>query len=388
MTYSVTSPFHHHCLTKAILAGAKWWSNLDAWWMHMDSWPWISAASGLAPCGVYMQGGSGGGRQEIPEDDQPVPSSDFTEEEALSYHVPVLPAEVVEYLAPAPGKLFLDGTLGGGGHTEMLLRAGAQVIALDQDSEALDHARKRLRSFHSSVCLLKSNFRDFPAMLEEAGIKELDGILVDLGVSSHQLDDASRGFSFQNDGPLDMRMNPQEGRSAATLVNEESAEELERIFRDYGEERQARRIARAMVQRREKKPFVGTADLANFIAGVSQKHGKTHPATLCFQALRIAVNDELGALEALLAEAPRWLKPGGRLVIISFHSLEDRIVKRALQNYATEWHDRPEWPEPRRNPALSMKLLTRKPREAAEAELKSNPRARSAKLRAAERLPL
>jgi len=384
MTFSVTSSLAHVNLAKIGLAGVRYWAEFGRWLMHLDHWPWVGATTGVT-CGMMMQSGLGGsgGREGEPEEPSPV-SDEF---DSLSYHVPVLPAEVIEYMCPEPGKLFLDGTLGGGGHTELMLQAGAQIIALDQDAEALEHARQRLRSFQGAVCLLKSNFRSFPAMLEEAGITALDGILVDLGVSSHQLDDATRGFSFQNDGPLDMRMNPDEGRSAGDLINEEDAEELERIFRDYGEERQARRIARAIVQRREEKPFTGTADLANFIAGVSQKHGKTHPATLCFQALRIAVNDELGALEDLLREAPRFLKPGGRLVVISFHSLEDRIVKHTLQKYATEWHDRPEWPEPRRNPDYCMKLLTRKPVEAGPEETKTNPRARSAKLRAAIKLP-
>ncbi len=318
----------------------------------------------------------------MPEDEPPVSATN----DPFSYHRPVLPAEVVQYLAPGPGKIFLDATLGGGGHSELLLQAGAQVIALDQDTEALEHARHRLRGHATRFCAFHANFRDFAAMLEEAGIGKLDGILADIGVSSWQLDSAERGFSFSQDGPLDMRMNQQAGRTAAELVNDSDVVELERILREYGEERQARRIARAIVARRAERPFTRTGDLAAFIAGVVPRHGKTHPATQCFQAIRIAVNEELTALAEFLAAAPRWLKPGGRLALISFHSMEDRMVKQAFARCSTEWLDRPEWPEPRRNPEHCLRLLTRKPVEASEEEVKINPRSRSAKLRVAERI--
>jgi 16S rRNA (cytosine1402-N4)-methyltransferase len=205
-------------------------------------------------------------------------------------------------------------------------------------------------------------------------------------VSSRQLDSAARGFSFSQDGPLDMRMNQQAGRSAADIVNESDVTELARILFEYGEERQARRIARAIVERRAVRPFTTTSDLATVIASASPRHGKTHPATQSFQALRIAVNEELAALAEFLAQIPRWLKPGGRVVLISFHSMEDRMVKQAFAKYSTEWLDRPEWPEPRRNPEHTLRLLTRKPVEASATEVKSNPRARSAKLRAGERI--
>jgi 16S rRNA (cytosine1402-N4)-methyltransferase len=183
-----------------------------------------------------------------------------------------------------------------------------------------------------------------------------------------------------------MRMNQQAGRSAADVVNESDVTELEHILREYGEERQARRIARAIVARRATRPFATTGDLAALIAGVVPRHGKTHPATQSFQAIRIAVNEELAALADFLAHIPRWLKPGGRAVLISFQSAEDRMVKQAFARGAAEWLDRPEWPEPRRNPEHCLRLLTRKPVEATDAEVKSNPRARSAKLRAAERI--
>lgn len=306
----------------------------------------------------------------------------------LAYHAPVLPEEVLHFLQPSPGKLFLDCTLGGGGHSELLLAAGAEVIALDQDSEALAHARLRLQQYGSRFRSYQSNFRYFPHVLEEAGISAVDGILADFGVSSHQLDDAPRGFSFIREGPLDMRMNREDGQTAADLVNHAEPGELVRILREYGEERQAPRIVRAIVKRREQRLFETTLDLAQVIESVIPRHGKkTHPATLTFQALRLAVNDEMTVLDEFLAQVPRWVKPGGRVALISFHSGEDRPVKQALARYSTEWLDRPEWPEPRRNPDFCMRLLTRKPVEATEAELKRNPRARSAKLRAAERLP-
>jgi 16S rRNA (cytosine1402-N4)-methyltransferase len=381
MTFSVSIPFGMGSLLQAGINTFAYWQRGLEWWMHTEAWPWLGAGTTATTCGVFMQGGQGRGGDRNQFLEPGLPSGG-----ASPYHVPVLPAEVLEFMQPGPGKLILDGTLGGGGHTELMLQAGAQMIALDQDIEAIEEARQRLRAYETAVCLIQGNFRDFPALLEETGITALDGILVDLGVSSHQLDDAARGFSFQHDGPLDMRMNASAGRSAANLVNEESEVELERIFRDYGEERHARRIARAIVKRREQQLFETTGDLASFIASVSHKHGRTHPATLCFQALRIAVNDELGALEELLRLAPQWLKPGGRLVVISFHSLEDRMVKQAFQRLSVEWLDKPEWPEPRRNPDCCLRLLTRKPREATEAEQKINPRSRSAKLRAVEKL--
>jgi 16S rRNA (cytosine1402-N4)-methyltransferase len=304
------------------------------------------------------------------------------------YHAPVLSEEVLHYLQPAPGKLFLDCTLGGGGHSELLLSAGADVIALDQDAEALAHARQRLQKYGPRFRAYQSNFRDFPSVLESAGVARVDGILADLGVSSHQLDDAPRGFSFMREGPLDMRMNRDAGQTAADLVNHAEPGELVRILREYGEERQAKRIVRAVVERRERRPFETTLDLAQVIESVIPRHGKrTHPATLTFQALRLAVNDEITVLEEFLAQVPRWLKPGGRVALISFHSGEDRLVKQAFARYSTEWVDRPEWPEPRRSPDFCMRLLARKPIEATEDELKRNPRSRSAKLRVAELLP-
>ncbi len=301
------------------------------------------------------------------------------------YHQPVLTSEVLHYLQPEKDKIFLDGTLGGGGHSESLLNAGADVIALDQDVEALNYARTRLSGFGERFTAHQKNFREFPEVLKSAGISGVDGMLLDIGVSSHQLNDPARGFSFMHDGPLDMRMNSSEGRTAADIINEDSVEELERILREYGEEWSFRRIVKAIAERREIKAFSSTKDLVDVVSSVMPRHGKVNPATLTFQALRIAVNDELAAFTDFMNLVPRWLNPGGRVVVISFHSLEDRIAKQSLLRFSTEWNDRPEWPEPRRNPEYSMRLLTRKPVEATAAEIKNNTRARSAKLRAAEK---
>lgn len=303
------------------------------------------------------------------------------------YHAPVLLNEVLELLQPAPGKLIFDGTLGGGGHSEELLQHGARVVAMDQDLNALKHATERLKPYAAQFCALRGNFRHFPQIVEETGVSGFDGMLVDIGVSSHQLDDALRGFSFNKEAPLDMRMDTDSPRTAADVVNHEDESELTRIFNEYGEEQNARRIARAIIKARMVRRIETTLQLAEIVAAASPKRGKRHPATLVFQALRIAVNDELAALHEFLAAAPRWLKPGGRLAVISFHSLEDRIVKQTLNHLSTPFLDRPEWPEPRKNPDCVLKLVTRKPVEATPQEVELNPRARSARLRVAERLP-
>jgi len=320
----------------------------------------------------------------MPEEESPSETTSRTES---FYHTPVLLSEVIEQLQPAPGKLFFDGTLGGGGHSEALLQCGARVVAMDQDPAALRHATERLKSYATSFCALRGNFRHFPQIVEETGVSGFDGMLVDIGVSSHQLDDASRGFSFSKDAPLDMRMDTDSPRTAADLVNTSDEAELVRILFEYGEEPNARRIARAILQARTARRITTTLQLADIIATASPKRGRRHPATLSFQALRIAVNDELAALHDFLAAAPRWLKPGGRLAVISFHSLEDRIVKQTLQHLSAATLDRPEWPEPRKNLDHQMKLITRKPIQATAQEIDANPRARSAVLRVAERLP-
>jgi len=304
-----------------------------------------------------------------------------------SYHVPVLEEEVVAALAPAEGKLLLDGTLGGGGHTRRLLENGAWVLALDQDPEAIEWATRRLEGMEDQMIALRANFASFPDILREAGLGPvLDGILLDLGVSSHQLDAAERGFSFMRDGPLDMRMDPDGPLSAADVVNQWPEEELARIFYEYGGEKASRRVAKVIVKRREDHPFETTADLAGVVGTVIPKRGPASPATRVFQGLRIAVNDEMGALEAALASAHHWLKPGGRLAVITFHSLEDRIVKQHFRRHSEAEIDRPEWPAPRPNPDYHYRLITRKGITASPEETKRNPRSRSATLRVVERL--
>ncbi|MEM9479064.1 MAG: 16S rRNA (cytosine(1402)-N(4))-methyltransferase RsmH [Verrucomicrobiota bacterium] len=302
------------------------------------------------------------------------------------YHQSVLLEEATYCLEPAPGKLFLDGTLGGGGHAEQLLRAGAKVIGLDQDPAALSFARARLRNYEENFGAIQANFRDFGEILETIGIKGLDGIILDLGVSSRQLDDPERGFSFSKDGPLDMRMNPSAEQSAADIVNTESEEELARIIFEYGEEKASRRVAKAIVEAREKESITTTKQLADIVAKVVRKRGKKHPATQTFQGLRIAVNDELRSVEKALREAARWLRPGGRLVVISFHSLEDRIVKSFMKRSSREYIDQPEWPEPRPNPDYHFSLVMQKALSPSNEEVSANPRARSARLRVAERI--
>ena len=302
------------------------------------------------------------------------------------YHLPILLEEVTHYLAPKRDNLYLDATLGGGGHSEQLLRVGANVIGLDQDPAALSFARARLGDYRDSFGAIQGNFREFGEILETIGISGLDGVLLDLGISSRQVDDADRGFSFSKPGPLDMRMNPDVEVTAAELVNNCEEEELARVFYEYGEERASRRIARAIVERRQDKSFQCTTDLAQLVESMVPRRGRTHPATRVFQALRIAVNNELRALEEALSEVPKWLRPGGRLVVISFHSLEDRIVKSYLKRCSQAQVDRPEWPAPKRNPEHYFKLVIQKGLAPSPEEIKSNPRARSARLRVAERL--
>lgn len=303
-----------------------------------------------------------------------------------NYHTPVLLSEVMHYICPGEGKVLVDGTLGGGGHTESMLRRGATVLGCDQDEQAHAFAENRLAEYGDRFIPLWGNFAQLPELLGETNFQKVDGILADIGVSSWQLDEAARGFSFGKDGPLDMRMNPAQGQTAADVVNGYAEVELLQIFREYGEEKAARKIARRIVERRESKEFETTLDLANFISSFIPRGGKSHPATRVFQALRIEVNDELGVLKELLSNAASLLKPGGRLAIITFHSLEDRIVKQFFKHASQSEIDRKEWPAPRPNPDYQYKLLTRRPVVAASEELSQNPRARSAKLRVVEKI--
>ena len=308
------------------------------------------------------------------------------EMEDFIYHRPVLEKEVVELLEPKPGSLIVDGTCGGGGHTETLLESGANILALDQDPDAVQHVSEQLASFGRRVTVRQANFRNAAKVLDELGIRTIGGALLDLGVSSRQLENAERGFSLVRNGPLDMRMDPRTELTAATIVNEYSAEELTRLFRELGEEPAARRIASLIVKMRKRFPFRETLPLARAIEKLAGRHGRRHPATQVFQALRMEVNDELGALEEGLRALTARLQPGARIAVIAFHSLEDRIVKNFFRNHSREWLDRPEWPAPQRNPDSDLKLITPKPVEPSEDEQRANPRSRSAKLRVAEKI--
>lgn len=285
------------------------------------------------------------------------------------WHEPVLLSEVLSLLDPKPGRLICDATVGTGGHAEAILDRGAELVGLDKDPQALELARARLARFGHRVQLLHADFRDLRTALSRLGVKAVHGVLFDLGISSLQLDSPARGFSFREEAPLDMRMDPAQPRTAAELVNRLPEPELARILWEYGEERYARRIARAIVRARDKAPIRTTSELARLVARCYPpgRH-RIHPATRTFQALRIAVNDELSVLEEGLTQAIELLPPGGVVCVISFHSLEDRIVKHLFRERAAKG---------------KLELLTKKPLRPSAEEVARNPRARSAKLRAA-----
>ena len=285
-------------------------------------------------------------------------------------HISVLPVETLALLDPRPGEVFVDCTAGLGGHTFALAQAvgpTGHVIALDQDATMLAHARERLAGL--PVTLLHANFDSLPELLARAGRPRVDGVLADLGFCSDQVNDPARGFSFQADGPLDMRLNPAAGATAADLVNTMGEGALADLFFEFGEERKSRWVARRIVERRGTRPFTTTADLAELVRRTVPRSGGLDPATRVFQALRIAVNDELAALGRLLAALPGVTRPGGRVAVISFHSLEDRPAKSALFKQPELWQP-----------------LSKKPVEAGAEERARNPRSRSAMLRAARRL--
>lgn len=306
--------------------------------------------------------------------------------------MPVMADEVIRFLAPKPGGIYVDGTIGGAGHAARILEASSPdgiLIGFDRDAEALRAAREKLLPFGDRVRLLQGNFAGLAEALAGFGIERIDGLLLDLGVSSHQFDSAERGFSFQKDAPLDMRMDRGSGDSAADLVNTLPEQELERIFRDFGEERWARRIAAFIVNAREEAPIETTLRLVNIIKGAIPRGAweeRLHPATRIFQALRIAVNDELASLEKVLDMGIRMLNRGGRGVVIAFHSLEDRIVKNSFREFARGCTCPKGLPYCVCGNTPLLRVLTGKPVMAGEAEVEANPRARSAKLRAAERL--
>jgi 16S rRNA (cytosine1402-N4)-methyltransferase len=308
------------------------------------------------------------------------------EMEDFNYHRPVLVMEAVELLAPRPGALIVDATCGGGGHTEEILRSGADVLAFDQDPDAIEYASEKLTPYGGRVTLRQVNFRHAAEVLDQLGIVGIGGALLDLGVSSRQLENAERGFSVMRNGPLDMRMDPRRELTAAMVVNSYTEEELTRLFRDLGEEPAARRIASQLVKLRKTTPFHETLQLAKAVEKIVWRHGRRHPATQVFQALRMEVNDELGALEEGLRVLSARLESGARIAVITFHSLEDRIVKNFFRDRSRETLDRPEWPEPKPNPDFAFRLITSKPVEPGELEQRANPRSRSAKLRVAEKI--
>jgi 16S rRNA (cytosine1402-N4)-methyltransferase len=288
----------------------------------------------------------------------------------MSGHIPVLLDEVIQFLAPKPGGRFIDATAGAGGHTRAILAQtspGGRVLAIDQDESALSNAKATLESFGSRIVFVHSNFRNLRTIAEANGFMDSDGVLADIGISSMMVDDAARGFSFMREGPLDMRMDQAQALTAAGVLNTYSEKEIADIIYTYGEERRSRPIARSIVHMR---PLRQTTDLVRAIEKVSgsPRHGQIHPATRTFQALRIYVNDELKSLEDFLDAAMTVVRPGGRVVVIAFHSLEDRIVKQKF-----------------RASAVSGRVLTKKVVTAGPEELRRNPRARSAKLRAWER---
>jgi len=283
-------------------------------------------------------------------------------------HLPVMLAEIVEALAPRPGAWVVDGTFGAGGHSRAFLQRGANVLAIDQDPGAAEYAAALAAEGHpGEVRFVAGNFREMERLAASAGVERADGVLLDLGVSSMQLDEGERGFAFRQDGPLDMRMGA-EGESAADVVNGYAVDDLAAIIYRYGEERHSRRVARRIVEARAKAPITTTGRLAEVVASAYPPGPRReHPARRTFQALRIHVNDELGALQEGLEGATRLLGAGGRLAVLAYHSLEDRIVKQYF----------------RESPRLTP--LTKKPLEASADETAANPRARSAKLRVAER---
>jgi 16S rRNA (cytosine1402-N4)-methyltransferase len=304
-------------------------------------------------------------------------------------HRAVLASEVMHWLAPRSGGVYIDGTVGGGGHARAIAEAigpEGRLLALDQDADALVRARVGLGPWVERCTLIQSSFAEMDRVAAAHGVTRVDGILLDIGISSNQLDDAERGFSFMRDGPLDMRMNRGKARTAADLLNTLSEADLAGLLRRYGEEPRARAIARRVVEQRQQALFVRTPQLADLVMGVyGGRRGRIHPATQTFQALRIAVNGELEALEQGLEAGLGLLAPGGRMLVISFHSLEDRIVKHFFAEHQGRWESLAEGGRKWIGSTPQVEVLTRRPVMASDEECLVNPRARSAKLRAAER---
>ena len=307
------------------------------------------------------------------------------------HHVSVLLEECLEGLNIKPDGIYIDGTLGGAGHSSRIVSrlTTGKLIGIDRDPVALQAAEERLEPYKDRVTLVHSNFSEMAQVVKNLGLSGVDGILLDLGVSSPQLDDGERGFSYMADAPLDMRMDSQDALSAYTVVNSWSQEELKRILFDYGEERYAPRIAAAICRRREEAPIRTTLELVDIIRSAMPAQAlreKQHPAKRSFQAIRIAVNDELGSVEKAMQKAIPLLNPGGRLAVITFHSLEDRIVKNAMTEASKGCTCPPSFPVCICGKKPMVKLISRKPIVASDEELEANPRSRSAKLRVCEKL--
>lgn len=308
------------------------------------------------------------------------------------YHLPVLAAEVIQGLKLKSGGVYVDCTLGGGGHSELILKGtgpDGRLVALDQDPEALAAAQKRLASYMSRITFVRSNFSRLAEALDDLGIKAVDGVLFDLGTSSYQLDNPARGFSYQHDAPLDMRMDPERETTAGTLVNNMTAEELTETIRKYGEERWALRIAEFICEERKRHPIETTGALVDVIkkaVPAGARREGPHPAKRTFQALRIAVNDELEILKDAVKKAALFLKPGGRICVITFHSLEDRIIKDLFRELASPCTCPRDFPVCVCGGKKVLQVVTAKPILPSEEELAINPRARSAKLRIGEKV--
>lgn len=307
---------------------------------------------------------------------------------AQGSHAPVMLGEVLEYLRPRAGGVYVDGTFGAGGYSRAILEAAdCTLIAIDRDPDAVSRAEALRESYGARFIFLRGCFGDVESLLKAAGYPQIDGLVLDLGVSSMQIDQPDRGFSFRFDGPLDMRMDNLSGQSAAELVNSCREEDLANIIYAFGEERLSRRIAKAIVLKRAEKPFETTLELAELVRGIVHKSpkDKSDPATRTFQALRIAVNDELGEIERALRALPAILNEAGRAVIVTFHSLEDGLVKEGFRKAAGQVQSVSRYlPASAGQEATNFKILTKKAVSASEVEVKINPRARSARLRAIE----
>ncbi len=307
------------------------------------------------------------------------------------HHESVLAKEILQYLHPREDGLIVDGTLGNGGHTELILKntaPGLRVLGIDRDEQAIERAGKRLAPFRNRVTLVHGNFSDIKNILKKANVMNVDGLLLDLGVSSPQLDSPERGFSFMRNGPLDMRMDSTQKTTAADLLVKLSDEELVLVIKEYGEERFAKRIVRAIRKAQEQNPITTTLQLSNIVSGVTHtpRPAKIHPATRTFQALRIAVNNELEHIKSALSDSLKVLSASARIMVISFHSLEDRIVKNFFKDEEKGCVCPPRFPVCACGHKTRLKIITRRPVTPASEEVKRNPRASSSKLRVAERV--